>query len=41
MEKEFQNARNLELELQQPTGIYLLKIIDGHNQKTTARIVKV
>ena len=41
MEKEFLNAKKLELELQQPTGIYLLKIIDGHNQKTTVRIVEV
>ena len=41
MEKEFQNAKNLELELQQPTRIYLFEIIDGHNQKTTFQIVKV
>ena len=41
MEKELQNARKLELELQQPKGIYLLEIIDGQNQKATVRIVEV
>ena len=40
LEKEFQNAKNIELELEQPSGIYLLEMVDAQNQKATVRIVK-
>ena len=40
LDRHFQNTKNLELEIGQPAGIYLLEIKDDQNQKATVRIVK-
>lgn len=40
MEKQFQNIKNLPLEIQHPDGIYLLELKDGQGRKTTVKLVK-
>ena len=40
LDRHFQNTKNLELEIGQSAGIYLLEIKDDQNQKATVRIVK-
>lgn len=40
MEKQFQNIKNLPLEIQHPDGIYLLELQDGQGRKTTVKLVK-
>lgn len=40
MEDQFQNTNKITLKLQQPSGLYLLEIIDHQAKKTVMKIVK-
>lgn len=39
-DKQFQNSKTLQLELEQSAGIYLLELIDSDNNKAKIRIIK-
>jgi hypothetical protein len=40
MNKQFQNTNNIQLEINQPNGIYMLEISDNKGNKSVIKILK-
>jgi hypothetical protein len=40
MTKQFRNTNQIQIEIDQPNGIYILEIIDGQGKKATLKLIK-